>query len=68
VLQLVAKCYNGSAVLAGADGYAWRVQKNTETKTCATCGRPFSNRKKWRSRGQWDQVVYCSTRCRGAAG
>ncbi|WP_237568931.1 DUF2256 domain-containing protein [Mycolicibacterium lacusdiani] len=44
------------------------MQKNAETKTCATCGRPFSNRKKWRSRGQWDQVIYCSTRCRGAAG
>ncbi|WIM90202.1 DUF2256 domain-containing protein [Candidatus Mycobacterium wuenschmannii] len=31
------------------------------------CGRPFANRKKWRNRGQWDQVTYCSERCRRSA-
>ncbi|MCV7183969.1 DUF2256 domain-containing protein [Mycolicibacterium murale] len=44
-----------------------QLGKDTETKICAACGRPFHNRKKWRSRGQWDQILYCSRRCRGAA-
>ncbi|MEH3130035.1 MAG: DUF2256 domain-containing protein [Mycolicibacterium neoaurum] len=43
------------------------LDKNTEVKICPVCGRPFHNRKKWRSRGQWDQIIYCSRRCRGAA-
>jgi hypothetical protein len=32
-------------------------------KTCVTCGRPFSWRKKWAK--VWDEVKYCSDRCRG---
>lgn len=32
-------------------------------KTCATCGRPFAWRKKWAR--VWDEVRYCSDRCRG---
>jgi hypothetical protein len=43
------------------------MAKDAEQKICVQCGRPFSNRKKWRSRGVWDQVIYCSERCRGAA-
>lgn len=35
------------------------------TKDCATCGRPFSWRKKWAR--SWDEVKYCSDRCRGEA-
>jgi hypothetical protein len=35
-------------------------------KTCATCGRPFTWRKKWEK--VWDEVRYCSDRCRGARG
>jgi hypothetical protein len=31
-------------------------------KICPVCGRPFSWRKKWER--DWDQVVYCSDRCR----
>jgi hypothetical protein len=31
-------------------------------KTCITCGRPFSWRKKWEK--VWDEVKYCSDRCR----
>ncbi|MCA1754852.1 MAG: DUF2256 domain-containing protein [Spirochaeta sp.] len=34
-----------------------------ETKLCKTCGRPFANRKKWESRGLWNQIEYCSKRC-----
>jgi hypothetical protein len=33
------------------------------TKTCATCGLPFTWRKKWER--VWDEVRYCSDRCRG---
>ncbi|MBL7981868.1 MAG: DUF2256 domain-containing protein [Flavobacteriales bacterium] len=33
-----------------------------DSKTCATCGRPFQWRKKWEK--VWDEVKYCSDRCR----
>ena len=33
-------------------------------KTCATCGKPFTWRKKWEK--VWDEVRDCSDRCRGA--
>lgn len=36
-------------------------------KTCPVCERPFENRKKWTSRGQFAAVVYCSHRCRKLA-
>jgi len=32
------------------------------SKVCPVCGRPFSWRKKWAD--VWDQVLYCSDRCR----
>ncbi|NNE51516.1 MAG: DUF2256 domain-containing protein [Sulfitobacter sp.] len=32
------------------------------TKTCETCGLPFSWRRKWAK--VWDEVKYCSDRCR----
>jgi hypothetical protein len=35
---------------------------NLPQKRCATCGRPFSWRKKWER--DWDQVRHCSDRCR----
>lgn len=31
-------------------------------KTCASCGRPFTWRKAWEK--VWDEVRYCSDRCR----
>ncbi|MBW4982039.1 DUF2256 domain-containing protein [Mameliella sp. CS4] len=31
-------------------------------KACATCGRPFTWRKKWAK--VWEEVRYCSDRCR----
>lgn len=34
------------------------------TKICATCGRPFEWRKRWER--NWDEVRYCSERCRRA--
>ncbi|MDA8566056.1 DUF2256 domain-containing protein [Schleiferiaceae bacterium] len=30
-------------------------------KVCASCGRPFSWRRKWKE--NWEQVKYCSKRC-----
>ena len=34
-------------------------------KTCARCGRPFAWRRKWER--VWDEVRYCSDRCRAEA-
>ena len=33
-------------------------------KVCVACQRPFENRKKWASRVQFKEVLYCSKRCR----
>jgi hypothetical protein len=35
-------------------------------KPCAVCGRPFSWRKKWER--CWEEVKYCSDRCRAQQG
>jgi hypothetical protein len=35
-------------------------------KRCAACGRPFTWRKKWER--VWDEVKYCSDRCRMTKG
>lgn len=35
------------------------------SKTCASCGRPFTWRKKWER--DWDNVRHCSDRCRAEA-
>lgn len=35
------------------------------TKTCAGCGLPFAWRKKWAR--DWEEVRFCSERCRGKA-
>ncbi|WP_370299204.1 DUF2256 domain-containing protein [Roseivirga thermotolerans] len=32
------------------------------TKICPVCNRPFEWRKKWRN--CWQEVVYCSEKCR----
>jgi hypothetical protein len=34
------------------------------SKICLSCARPFAWRKKWAR--DWDQVLYCSERCRRA--
>jgi hypothetical protein len=34
------------------------------TKICATCGKPFTWRKKWEK--VWAEVKYCSERCKKA--
>lgn len=40
--------------------------RDRPTKICAGCGRPFQWRKKWKD--VWDEVRYCSQRCRGGRG
>ncbi|MFN3275337.1 MAG: DUF2256 domain-containing protein [Paracoccus sp. (in: a-proteobacteria)] len=42
-----------------------RRKSDLPQKICAVCGRPFAWRKKWAS--VWDEVRYCSDRCRGDA-
>ena len=37
---------------------------NLPQKMCLVCQRPFTWRKKWER--VWDEVKYCSDRCRGA--
>ncbi|RYY58457.1 MAG: DUF2256 domain-containing protein [Chitinophagaceae bacterium] len=39
-------------------------KENLPTKVCASCGRPFTWRKKWER--NWDDVKYCSERCRNS--
>lgn len=43
-----------------------KMRKKSElpTKLCAHCQLPFTWRKKWER--DWDQVKYCSERCRRA--
>jgi len=43
-----------------------RMRKKAQLpqKTCASCGRPFALRRKWAK--VWDEVRYCSDRCRAA--
>ena len=43
-----------------------RRKVDLPSKTCECCGRPFTWRKKWAR--DWDQVRYCSDRCRAAKG
>lgn len=43
----------------------FRNPHDLPVKTCASCGRPFTWRKKWAL--NWEQVRYCSDACRGKA-
>lgn len=38
------------------------AKRDLPTKLCPACERPFAWRKKWER--DWDNVVYCSDRCR----
>lgn len=42
-----------------------RKKADLPSKVCAHCALPFSWRKKWER--DWDNVKYCSERCRRAA-
>ena len=42
-----------------------RKKGDLPSKPCVACGRPFTWRKKWAK--VWDEVLYCSDRCRGDA-
>ncbi|HEX5665838.1 MAG TPA: DUF2256 domain-containing protein [Hyphomicrobium sp.] len=43
-----------------------RKKSDLPTKVCVTCGRPFTWRKAWTR--VWDEVRYCSDRCRKEKG
>ncbi|TVQ05282.1 MAG: DUF2256 domain-containing protein [Balneolaceae bacterium] len=38
------------------------LKRNLQEKNCPVCNRPFSWRKKWER--DWENVKYCSERCR----
>ena len=42
-----------------------RRKGDLPTKVCVTCSRPLTWRKKWEK--VWDEVRYCSDRCRREA-
>lgn len=42
-----------------------RKKADLPSKPCAQCGLPFNWRKKWER--DWEQVKFCSERCRRAA-
>ncbi|MBI0446668.1 DUF2256 domain-containing protein [Deinococcus sp. DB0503] len=42
-----------------------RKPSERPSKVCAGCGLPFTWRKKWER--DWENVRYCSDRCRAAA-
>jgi hypothetical protein len=41
-----------------------RKKGDLPMKTCEACSRPFAWRKKWEK--VWEEVRYCSDRCRAA--
>ncbi|HEY0957246.1 MAG TPA: DUF2256 domain-containing protein [Roseateles sp.] len=46
---------------------AFKGNKSTlPSKPCLACGRPMSWRKAWAK--NWDEVKYCSERCRRSKG
>ncbi|MFC6618971.1 DUF2256 domain-containing protein [Deinococcus radiophilus] len=44
------------------NGRAAQLPAQRREKICPVCGRPFAWRRRWAQ--QWDEVVYCSERCR----
>lgn len=42
-----------------------RKKSDLPEKLCPVCDRPFTWRKKWER--AWDEVKYCSDRCRRSA-
>ena len=40
------------------------IAHTLESKECLVCKRLFYNRKSLSSRNNWDEVKYCSDRCR----
>ncbi|MEM9775674.1 MAG: DUF2256 domain-containing protein [Chloroflexota bacterium] len=41
-----------------------RKKRDLPSKVCPVCDRPFTWRKKWEK--NWDEIRYCSERCRRA--
>jgi hypothetical protein len=53
-----------SVVLKSPMARQAKTKNGLVPKICARCGLPFEWRKKWAK--NWDEVKYCSTRCRDA--
>lgn len=68
MLRITARIMRGICAIAERGDAApmpKRVEKaDLPQKVCAACGRPFAWRKKWEK--VWDEVRYCSERCRRA--
>jgi len=58
--------YAEALLLAGDIIKLMKENIKVQTKICAVCKKPFNNRKKWASRGQWEQIKYCSEKCRNS--
>jgi len=56
------------AVHASGDSALAKMRKKSDlpAKLCVVCARPFVWRKKWAK--VWDEVRYCSDRCRDGRG
>jgi hypothetical protein len=62
-VSLVSGQSSGVAGRGKADMAKMVKKSDLPRKICASCGLPFVWRKKWAK--DWDQVRYCSARCRG---
>jgi hypothetical protein len=60
--RVVAAAAAGGSAGRKAGGRAARKKGELPTKACATCGLAFEYRAKWSK--VWDEVRYCSERCR----
>ena len=54
--------------MQGKDSTLAKMRKKSDlpAKLCGVCARPFVWRKKWAK--VWDEVRYCSDRCRDGRG
>ena len=41
-----------------------KINIKHQTKICPVCHLSFNNRKKWKSRGIWEEIIYCSEKCK----
>ena len=63
--NLIVECLmklSPSTISADANRTVRYTKSNLPSKICASCERPFNWRKKWEN--CWDEVLYCSDRCR----
>jgi len=66
-VQAVLLVADGLGKNSGATIVRMKMRKKSDlpSKPCAHCGLPFAWRKKWER--DWEQVKFCSERCRRSA-